>query len=154
MFDKTQKCEHCGSTWHDSEGGCGCGGEIIICSQCGENICREGDAELETRNGENLCVDCAAKHDHTCATCGEVCGEDLVNDGESVDGEPWMVCRSCKESLSMGAKIKLSFSPVDTEFFKLSDGAFTFNRSRAQRLALSRRNKKSIELQKKGELYT
>jgi hypothetical protein len=33
---------------------------------------------------------------HTCFECGNT-SEGLTQDGESKGGEPWMVCKECKE---------------------------------------------------------
>lgn len=66
----------------------------LLCSECGE----DGEAhedEWQERNYMRLCDDCADKYDHTCATCGSVSKDDLVQDGESKDGDPWMVCPGC-----------------------------------------------------------
>ena len=63
--------------------------DLYWCVTCGE----EGNQE---HAGNYYCEECLVDAACTCYECGHV-QEGLTQDGESKDGEPWMVCLECKE---------------------------------------------------------
>lgn len=61
------KCEHCGSRYHLSEGGCGCGDDLVLCAgSTARGACYAMASVMVTFAGRDYC-----KTHLACDGCGE-----------------------------------------------------------------------------------